>query len=336
MAITHQQILADLKKGNFRPVYVLHGQEAYYIDMISDYIEDHVLSEGEKAFNQTIIYGKEAESKYLIDTASRYPMMAKYQVLILKEAQDMKTLKNLQPYIQKPVPTTIFVICHKHKKLDMRTAFGKAVKKNAVVLESKPLYDNQVPDWIQNYLKSKKLSITPEASTLIAEYLGTNLSKIVNELDKLAINIAAGSQVGVQEVQDNIGISKDYNVFELQKALGQKQVTKVNRIVQYFAANPKSAPFVMVVGSLYNYFSKIYVIHGLVGRPDRELSEAVNLRSDYFLREYKAAARRYNRRATEKVIHLISEYDLKAKGVNSDNVSEGELLKELVFKMINN
>ena len=184
MATSYQEILTDLKKQKYHPVYVLHGQEAYYIDLISDYIEANVLSDGEKAFNQTVVYGKEAESKTIIDTACRYPMMSKYQVLILKEAQDMKSLKDLQPYIEKPAATTILVICYKHKKLDMRTNFGKSVKKHAVVLESKPLYDNQVPDWIQNYLKTKQLSINPEASALVAEYLGTNLSKIITQLSK--------------------------------------------------------------------------------------------------------------------------------------------------------
>jgi DNA polymerase-3 subunit delta len=332
--LTYKEIIKSLRAKDYKPVYFLHGPESYYIDSIANYIEQKVLSEAEKSFNQTILYGKDTEAKTLIDTASRYPMMASHQVVILREAQEMKGLQDLQLYIEKAVPTTILVICHKHKKLDARTKFAKSLKKHAILFESKKLYDNQVPDWIFDYLKGKKLTINPNASQLIAEYLGTDLSKIANELDKLAINLPEGTQINEKHIQDNIGISKDYNVFELQKALGQRNVLKANRIVKYFIANPRKNPLVMVTGTLYNYFSKIYMLHFLRNLPDRELSSALKLRSEFFLREYKSTARNYNLAKTQNVISVLKEYDLKSKGVDSDNVPEGELMKEMVYKIL--
>ncbi len=332
--MTYKEIIKSLRAKDYKPVYFLHGEESFYIDSISDFIEEKVLTEGEKSFNQTIFYGKDTDSKTLIDTASRYPMMASHQVVILKEAQEMKSLQGLQPYIEKAVPTTILVVCHKHKKLDARTKFAKSLKEHAVLFESKKLYDNQVPDWIADYLKNKKLKINPNASQLIAEYLGRDLSKIANELNKLEINLQEGTTIDEKHVQENIGISKDYNVFELQKALGQRSILKVNRIIQYFVANPKKNPLVMVIGTLYNYFSKIYMLHFLRNLPDRDLSSALKLRSEYFLREYKLTARNYNLKKTQKVIAILKEYDLKSKGVENVSTSEGELMKEMVYKIM--
>ncbi|MEM8908861.1 MAG: DNA polymerase III subunit delta [Bacteroidota bacterium] len=332
--MSYSEILKTLKKKEYRPIYFLHGDEAYYIDEITNFIEKKILSEAERSFNQTIFYGKEADHKTIIDTASRYPMMAPYQVVILKEAQDMRTLKELLPYVQRPVPTTILLICHKHKKFDARTKFAKALKEKAVVFESKKLYDNQVPEWIATYLKDRKLGIEAAARELVAEYLGTNLAKISNELDKLAINLPAGTTVNAQHIQDNIGISKDYNVFELQKALGQKDVLKANRIINYFIANPRKNPLVVIIGTLYNFFSKVYLAHFLKNVPDRELSKALKLRSDYFLRDYKLARRHYALPQAEQAIHILREYDLRSKGVNNDGTSEGALLKEMIYRIL--
>lgn len=332
--MTYSEILKSLRAKQYKPVYFLHGAESYFIDAISKYVEDNVLSEGEKSFNQLVFYGKDADAKTIIDAASRYPMMAPYQVILLKEAQEMRTLSDLLPYIKKAVPTTILVICHKHKKLDARTKFGKTVKEHAVVFESKPLYDNQVADWIVDYLKSKKFGIQTSAAQLIGEYLGTNLSKVVNELDKLVINLPAGTTVDEKNVQDNIGISKDYNVFELQRALGARDVVKANRIINYFIANPKKNPLVLLVGTLYNYFSKVYMLHFLRHSADRELLPILKLRSEYFLKEYRMAARNYNLSRIKKVIHLLKEYDLRSKGVDNDSTKEGELMKELVWKIL--
>ncbi|MEL7118163.1 MAG: DNA polymerase III subunit delta [Bacteroidota bacterium] len=331
-----QEIQKQLKNKSYQPIYFLHGSEAYFIDQITHYIEQNALNEAEKAFNQSIFYGKEINHLQVVDAARRFPMMSQYQVVIIKEAQEMKSLKELLTYVEKPQKQTILVIAHKYKKFNFNSKFGKALKKNAVVFESKALYDNQVPDWIQSYLAGKKLKITPDACVLMAEYLGTDLSKISNELDKLSINIEAGTEINQQHIEDNIGISKDYNVFELQKALGTKQVLKANRIVQYFASNPKKNPTPVVLASLYNYFSKLYMLRSLPNTPDKELVSTLGLRSAYFLKEYKASLRYYSKAELEKVIDLLSEYDLKSKGVNfvQTGKAEGELLKELVWRIL--
>ena len=334
--MTFDQIIQELRQQKYRPVYFLHGTEPYFIDAISDLIEDHALNEMEKAFNQTVLYGKEVDHKVVVDNARRYPMGAERQVVILKEAQEMRTLKELQSYIEKPLGSTILVIAHKHKRFNFNSKFGKALKEHALVFESKPLYDNQAPDWIVSYLKNKRLKIKPAAAALVAEYLGTELSRISNELDKLAINLPAGTEITEQHIEENIGISKDYNVFELQKALGRRDLLKVNRIVNYFAANPKKNPLPVVMGSLYNYFSKVYMLHFLKDTPERELLGALKLDSSYFLRDYREAARNYPLRKTEQVIALLSEFDLKSKGVgyNHTGKPEGELLKELAWRIL--
>ena len=248
----------------------------------------------------------------------------------------MRSLGNLISYVENPTPTTILVICHKHKRFNMNTKFGKMLKSKAVVFQSKPLYDNQVPDWISKYLKKKKLQVQPEAAELLAEYLGTSLSKVVNELDKLRLNLPEGTVVTSKHIEDNIGISKDYNVFELQKALSQRDVLKSNRIVNYFASNPKKNALPAVISSLYNYFSKVYMLHFLKQLPEGELLSALQLRSAFFLREYRAAARAFPLRKTEHVLSLLKEFDLKSKGVDyvSTGKPDGQLLKELIWKIL--
>ena len=334
--MTFQQVLQSLKQKNYQPVYFLHGNESYFIDTITDYIDQNVLSESEKAFNHTVLYGKDTEHKTVVDAARRFPMMAAYQVVLLKEAQEMKSLKELESYIKHPSPTTILVIAHKHKSFNFNSKFGKLVKSNCLVLNAKKLYDNQVPDWIVDYLKGKKLKISIGAAQLIGEYLGSDLSKIANELEKLALNLEAGSEVTTKNIEENIGISKDYNVFELQKALGLRDVLKANRIVQYFIANPKKNPIPVVLGALYNYFSKVYMLKFLQKSPDNEVMKALNLRSAFFLKDYRATARNFNRLQLEQTIAVLKEYDLKSKGVDysSTGKEEGALLRELVWKIL--
>lgn len=332
--MTFDQILGELQKGKYQPLYFLHGEEPFFIDAVADFIEKNALNETEKAFNQSVLYGKDSDHLSVVDIARRYPMMAERQVLIIKEAQDMKSLAQLQSYVEKPMPSTVLVICHKHKKYNLNTAFGKAVKASAVVLESKPLYDNQVPDWIKSYLKGRQ--IQQAATELIAEYLGTDLSKIANELDKLLLNVPAGTPITTRHIEENIGISKEYNIFELQKALSQRDVLKANRIVQYFAANPKKNPLQVVISSLYGYFSKIYQLHFVKDLPENELITALQLRSAFFLKEYKLAARAFPLVKTEQIIGLLRIYDLKSKGVDYDATGkpEGELLRELVWLIL--
>ncbi len=333
--MTHQQLIATLKKKEYKPMYLLHGNESYFIDKIIQYFENQVLSEAEKGFNFTVLYGKETNFSTVTDVARRYPMMAERQVVILKEAQQMRDIIKLEAYAKQPTPTTILVICYKHKKLDGRTNFAKALKKNGVIFESKKLYDNQIPEWIITYLQDKKYQISPDACRLVSDFLGTDLSKISNELDKLLLNVPEGTKITPKHVEDNIGISKDYNVFELQNAFGKGDVLKANRIANYFAANPRDNPMPLVIGALYNYFSKIYICQFLRNSPDDAWVKALKLRSSWFLKDYKQAIRTFNKPKTEKAIAILREYDLKSKGVDRDSTPEGELMREMVWKITN-
>ncbi len=335
--MTYEEILRDIQAKRFTPVYFLHGEEPFFIDQIADAVEANALSEGEKSFNQTVLYGKDMDHLTLLDTLRRYPMMAERQVVILREAQEMKSLTELTSYLENPMPTTVFVVCHKHKKLDLRTKFGKALQgKSVIALESKKLYDNQIADWITSYCKTRKIAIEPAAAALLSEYLGTDLSRITNELDKLALNLPAGTTVTAHHVQEYVGISKDYNVFELQKALATRDLPKIARMQAYFAANIRKNPLIVTISSLYAYFSKVYMLHGLRNSSDAEMVRALDLRSDWFLKEYKVAVHNYSPSQTIEIISLLKQYDLRSKGVDTDttNTGEEELMKELFWKIL--
>ncbi len=332
----YKEIIQSIRKKQYKPVYFLHGEEPYFIDAISDVIEHEILDEGMKSFNQVVLYGKDVDSMTVVDNARRYPMMSPIQVVIVKEAQNMSSLTQLQKYIESPLSSTILLIAHKHKKLDGRSAFAKSLTKHAVVFESKPLYENQIPDFIRNWLKDNKMSIAPPALDLMVEYLGMDLGKIINELDKLKLNLkqADNGQITVEHIEKFIGISREYNVFELQKAIGARNILQANKIAKYFHENPKDAPFVMVIGNLYNYFSKIYQLSFLTNQSPNEQIKTLGLRSEWFLKDYSAALRFYPRAKLENIFSLLREFDLKAKGVNADGVVEGELMKELVYKIL--
>lgn len=336
--MTFDEILRDIKARQFRPIYFLHGEEPFFIDQIAEAIEANALPEAEKTFNQTILYGKDTDHLALLDALRRYPMMSERQVVVLREAQEMKSLAELTAYLENPMQSTLFVVCHKHKKMDLRTKFGKALQgKNIVLFESKKLYDNQVPEWIAGYCKSQKRPIEPQAAALLAEYLGTDLAKIANELDKLSLNLPTGTAINTAHVQEYVGISKDYNVFELQKAFAVRDLPKIARIREYFAANIRKNSLIVTISSLFAYFSKVYMLHALKGSPDAELLKALDLRSDWFLKEYKIAANNYSLPQTIRVIALLKEYDLRSKGVDTDttNTDEAELMKELFWKILN-
>jgi DNA polymerase-3 subunit delta len=334
--MTFEEILRQVRGQQFAPVYFLHGEEPYFIDAIARAIEENGLPEAERGFNQTVLYGKDVDHVTLLDYLRRYPMMSERQVVILREAQEMKNLGDLISYVENPMPTTLFVVCFKYKKYDLNTKLGKALKSKAVVFESKKLYDNQLPDWIAGYGKSHRLAIDGAAAMLIADYLGTDLARVTNELDKLALNLPADSPVTTAQVQEYIGISKDFNVYELQKALATRSIAKVARIQQYFAANIKKNPLIVTISSLYAYFSKVYMLYFLSGSSDGEIVKALELRSDWFLKEYKVAAQHYSLAQTVAVLHLLKEYDLRSKGVNTDTTSVGEeeLMKELFYKIL--
>ena len=330
----YNTILRDLKNKVYHPVYFLTGEEPYYIDGISDYIENHVLDETEKDFNQTILYGKETDVNTIISEAKRYPMMANHNVVIVKEAQHLsREIEKLEPYLDNPTTTTILVLSYKYKKVDGRKSIGKKLKKNTVFFESKKLYDNQVPDWINKYLKDRNYSITPRASLMITEFVGAELSKIVNELNKLIINVPEGSTIDPKTVEDNIGISKDFNNFELNKAIGSKDILKANQIIMHFAKNEKEHPLVVTISMLYNFFASVLKVHYAKDKSQNSLAAVLGVHP-FFVQDYKIATRNYSIKKAVKVIEYLRDYDLKSKGVNNTSTSQGELLKELVFKIL--
>lgn len=329
-----EEILTDLKNKIYKPVYFLHGEEEYYIDLISDYIANNVLDEADREFNQSILYGKDVNTGIIVDTARRFPMMSNYQVVIVKEAQTVRDIDELGRYIENPVETTILVICYKHKTYDARKSLAKSAKKKGVLFKSDRLYDNKIPAWINSQLKEGGFSITPQAARLLTGSLGTDLTKIRMELEKLIINLKPGDTIDEEIIERNIGISKDFNVFELQKALGTGDVYKANLIVRHFAANPRANPFVLTITLLYQFFLKTLIFHGIKDKSKENTVAAELSVSPFFVRDYRTAAKRYNVERTINAISLLREYDMKYKGINNASTAEGELLKELIFKIM--
>jgi DNA polymerase-3 subunit delta len=339
--MTANDIIKDIKNRKFKPLYLLHGEEPFFIDRISDFMESNILSDAEKGFNQTILYGKDTDVMAVLNAAKRYPMMAEHQVIIIKEAQDMKwgkedaDKKGINPvlsYLENPLSSTILVFCYKYGKFDKRKKAHKAIEKNGLVFESASLYDSKISAWIESYATEKKYRISAQAAAMLCEYLGNDLSKIANELDKLMLNIAAGQEIGLKDVQDNIGISKEYNVFELQSALIKRDVLKANQIINYFEANPKANPIVLILGNLNNFFSKVLMYHYVKDKSAQNLARELGV-NPYFVKDYEQAARNFDFYRSTLIIGWLREYDLKSKGLNS-SASHGELLKELVYKVL--
>lgn len=310
------------------------GEEPYYIDKISDFIEDTILSEEERGFNQMVLYGRDVTVEDVISNAKRYPMMAEYQVIILKEAQDLsRTIEKLADYAKQPQPTTILVVNYKYKTIDKRKALYKTLQKTGVVYESKKLYENQVADWIRRILSTKNYTIAPKAAQMLVEFLGTDLSKINNELDKLQIILPKGTQISPEHIEENIGISKDFNNFELRQAIGEKNALKAFRIANYFAENPKDNPMVVTVTLLFNFFSQLLQFHGLTDKTPRNVAAVLKI-NPYFVNEYVLAARNFPMKKVSEVISTLREFDVKSKGVGSNAVPQGDLLKELLVKIV--
>jgi len=334
MAVTYQEILSDLKKRIFKPVYFLAGDEPYYIDLIINYIENNILPEAEKAFNQIIIYGDDTNIASIIDTARRFPMMSSHQVVIVKEAQSLKRIEDLTLYLEKPLSSTILVFSYKYKTIDKRTKLFKALESKAVYFESPRIRDYLIPGWIERYLMTKGIKTDPNASVMLTEYLGTDLHKIVNELDKLIITLPPEKPVITTSlIEKNIGISKDYNNFELQKAIGEKKVLKANMIINYFANNPKDNPITLSIASLFGYFSKLLTYHYLTDKSKNNVAAALKV-NPYFVKDYENSAAKYNVSKTVQVISLLRTFDMKAKGYGDPGTEPGDLLKELVFKIL--
>ncbi len=326
-----KSLLADIKNGKTKPIYFLMGEEPYYIDAIAKFIEDNVLSEEEKGFNQMVLYGRDVTIDDIVGSAKRFPMMAEKQVVIVKEAQDLsRTIENLLPYAENPQPTTILVMCYKYKTLDKRKKLSKAVAKNGVLFESKKLYENQVPDWIKRVLAAKGYTITPKAAQMLVEFLGNDLGRIGNELEKLQLILSPGQQITPQAIEENIGISKDFNNFELQNAIGERDMKKAFAIIQYFSQNPKNNPIVVTVALLYSFFSKLLKYHALTNKGEAAKALGVH---PYFLKDYQLAAKNYPMKKVSAAIEVIRDVDMKGKGVGAANLSQGDLLKEMLVKI---
>jgi DNA polymerase III subunit delta len=331
--MTYEEIAGDIRRKIYHPIYLLHGEEPFFIDSITDLIEASVLTDSEKEFNQTVVYGRDTNPGYIIDLARRFPMMANYQVVVVREAQDIDKIEDLQPYVEHPQPSTILVIAHKYRKLDQRKGFAKAIGKNGVVFESSRLYDNKIPGWINAQVIAKGFTIRPEACQMLAEYLGSDLGRISNELEKLVINLPAGSAIDSAIIERNIGISKDYNIFELQSALGNRDVARANRIINYFSANTKQNPTIVVVTVLFSYFMKIMIYHQLADKSQNNVASKLSV-NPFFVKDYVKAAENYPFRRLRVIIGLLREYDLRLKGINNGSTDESDLLRELIYKIL--
>lgn len=326
-----KHIISAIKKGDIKPIYFLMGEESYYIDLITKFIEKNVLSEEEKGFNQMIYYGRDAKIEDIVSASKRFPMMAERQVIIVKEAQDLsRTIENLVSYAENPQPTSVLVFCYKYKKLDKRKKIYKAIQKNGVIFESKKIYDNQLPDWIRRVLAQKGHTISPKASQMLVEFLGNDLSKINNELEKIQLIVKPENQISAQIIEKNIGISKDYNNFELINALAHKNIKKAFSIIQYFSQNPKNHPTVVTVSILFGFFSKVMKYQTLSNKSQAPKALGVH---PYFIKDYEIAARNYPMRKISGIIASIREVDLKSKGVGA-NLSHGDILKELLIEVL--
>jgi DNA polymerase-3 subunit delta len=329
------KIVNDIKAGNIKPIYFLMGEESYYIDKLSDYIEQNVLSEDEKGFNQTVLYGRDVTIEDIVSTAKRYPMMAERQVVIVKEAQDLsRTIDKLESYVENPMPSTVLVFCYKYKTLDKRKKMTKILAKNGVVYESKKLYENQVGEWIKRILSGKSYSIEPKANAMLVEFLGTDLSKIINELEKLQIILPKGSTITPHHIEENIGFSKDFNIFELRKAIGDRNQLKAYTIVDNFAQNPKDNPMVLTTSLVFSFFVQLLKYHGLKDKNPKNVAAALGV-NPFFLKDYDVALKNYPMRKVSQIVGSLRDVDVKSKGVGANALSQSDLLREMLFKIFN-
>lgn len=332
---SYQEILAQLQNKQYKPVYFLYGNEPYFTDKITDYIANNTLTEAEKGFNQTIFYGRDTEIQSIIETAKRYPMMSEKQVVIIREAQDLKNLDALESYMEKPVESTIIVLAFKYKKPDGRKKIVKHMKANGVVFESKPIYDNQMDKWINDFIHFHKRKVSPKATMLVKEHIGTNLSLAENEINKLFITIPEGEMIDEDDVSNVIGINKDYNNFELQKAVGQLNFPRAMKIVNYFAQNQKEHPMVVTLSVLGKYYTNLMLLYFNPQASKQDIARLIGV-NPFFVDEYLMAKSKNPANKVANTIELIRKYDAKSKGVGSGNTRGGELLKELIYKIIKN
>ncbi len=331
-------ILKNIKNKELLPIYFFHGEEPYFMDIAVKSFENEVLEEDEKAFNQTVVYGKDTSFSEVLSLARQFPMMGDKQVIILKEAQEIKMTEKeteaLKAYAENPVDSTLLIIAHKYKKVDARKSFAKILTKNKMLFLSDKLKDYEVPKWIDYEIKNLGLKAKPHISALLSEYLGTDLSRISNELNKLKMILKEDEILDEKIIETHIGISKDFNVFELIKALGKKDEAAAFRIAHFIGKTPKQNPFVMMIGNLYNFFSNLIIYHTLAGQSPQTMASTMGI-NPYFLKDFAEAARFYNLKHCTRIISILREIDLKNKGLGAINMSESELLKELVYKILN-
>jgi len=335
-----RKILNDLKARKYAPVYFLQGEETYYIDLISNYVEQNVLTEAEKGFNQVVLYGKDVTMAAVLTNARRFPMMAERQVVIVKEAQEIQDInkdigsKLLLDYLNQQVPSTVLVFCHKHKNLDKRRELGKKIEKLATTLTTKKSYDNQLPDFVGEYVSEKNISMDDKAILALCEFVGNDLHRLANEIDKLIISLPAGESISVEQVMNQVGVSKEYNIFELQRAILAKDALQANKIVNYFESNTRKNPMIPIVAFLYSFFSKLLAASQASDKSDKGLVSELKV-SPYAARDYTLALRQFPQ---EKIIDNISslrDVDLKLKGVNTGSADEGQILRELIWRLMN-
>ena len=333
--ITCDDILKELRAKQYRPVYYLMGEEPYYIDLIADYITDNILTETEKEFNLTVVYGADVDIATVINAAKRYPMMSEHQVVVVNEAQNIRNMEELSYYLQKPLLSTILVICHKHGVLDRRKKLAAEIEKTGVLFESKKVKDAQLPAFITSYMKRKGIDVEPKATAMLADFVGTDLSRLTGELEKLIITLPKGhTRVTPEQIEKNIGISKDYNNFELRSALVEKDVLKANKIIKYFEENPKTNPIQMTLSLLFGFFSNLMLAYYAPEKSEQGIANMLGLRTPWQAKDYLAAMRRYNGVKTMQIIGEIRYADAKSKGVGNPSLSDGDILRELVFKIL--
>ena len=329
------KIINDIKAGNIKPIYFLMGEEPYYIDRITEYLENNLLTEDEKGFNQMVLYGRDTTIDEIVSNAKRYPMMAERQVVIVKEAQELsRTIDQIEKYAENPQPTTVLIFAYKYKTLDKRKKVVKTLEKNGLLYESKKMYDNKVGEWIKRVLQGRGYGIEPKAMAMLVEFLGNDLSRIANELNKLEIILPKGSTITPNHIEENIGFSKDFNVFEFRKAIGEKNQFKAYQIANYFAQNQKDNPFVMTNGLVFGFFSALLQYHGLKDKSPSNAAKVLRV-SPYFVNDYISAAHNYPMKKVSAIIGTLRNVDVKSKGVGANSLPYGDLLKEMLIGIFN-
>ena len=326
-------IITDLKKKKFKPIYWLEGEEPFFIDEVMNYAEHHILKESETSFNLSVFYGKDAQWADVVNACRRYPMFSEIQVVLLKEGQQMKDIEQLESYIENPLPSTLLVVSYKDKKLDARTKFAKTIKSKGELFSTKKIYENQLPDWVNTLVKEHQLTITQKANLLLCENIGNDLSRIKNEIEKIAVNLKNSKTITDEVIEQFVGVSKEYNVFELQDAIAKKNLSKAIRIIQYFEKNPKAGPIQLILPSLYSFFSKVFLIFSANGNDEKALASSLGI-NPYFLKDYLQASKNYRYEGVEKILLLLHQYNLRSIGINDNNTNDTELLKEFVVKVI--